>query len=109
MVADADAHRVIDVEDGRSEQQVIDFSYKLEEKGGECEKIEYASSDMSSAYRSEIAFCFPKAKHTVDKFHVKKLMLDALDEVRRTEQKSKKKKEVISRKLLMIPENKQTE
>ena len=109
VVADADARRVIDVEDGRSEQQVIDFSYKLEEKGGECEKIEFASSDLSSAYRSGIEFCFPNAKHTVDKFHVKKLMLDALDEVRRSEQKSKKKKDVISRKLLMIPENRQTE
>ena len=109
VVADADTRRVIDVEDGRSEQQVIDFSYKLEEKGGECEKIEFASSDLSSAYRSGIEFCFPNAKHTVDKFHVKKLMLDALDEVRRSEQKSKKKKDVISRKLLMIPENRQTE
>lgn len=109
VVIDAEKRRVIDVEDGRGEKQVIDFSYKLEEKGGKCEKIEYASSDLSRAYRSGIKFCFPKAKHTVDKFHVKKLMLDAMEEVRKTEQRKQRSKTKISRKLLMIPQSKQSE
>lgn len=108
VVVDAQKRRVIDVEDGRSEQQIIDFSYQLEKKGGSCEKIAYVSSDLSSAYRLGFQFCFPNAQHTVDKFHVKKLLLDAMDEVRKSEQQEQKAKRRISRKLLMIPEAKQT-
>jgi len=110
VIIDAAKRRVIDVEPGRSEETVIDFSYKLEAKGGDCEKIMYASSDMSKAYRAGIQFCFPKAKHTVDKFHVKKLMLDAMDEVRRSEQKEQQSKLLhLGRRLLMIPEARQEE
>lgn len=72
VIIDAEKRRVIDVEEGRGKQQVIDFSYKLEEKGGSCGKVSFVSSDLSAPYRSGIQFCFPNAKHTVDKFHVKK-------------------------------------
>jgi transposase len=110
VIVDAQKRRVIDVEPGRSEDTVIDFSYKLEEKGGDCENILFASSDMSRAYRSGIHFCFPKAKHTIDKFHVKKLMLDAMDEVRKSEQQEQKSKLLhLGRRVLMIPDAKQTE
>lgn len=108
VIIDAAKRRVIDVEDGRAAQQIIDFSYKLEEKGGSCEKISFVSSDLSSAYRTGFQFCFPNAKHTVDKFHVKKLLLDALDEVRKSEQQEQKIKRKFSKKLLMIPETRQT-
>ena len=108
VIIDAAKRRVIDVEDGRAAQQIIDFSYKLEEKGGSCEKISFVSSDLSSAYRTGFQFCFPNAKHTVDKFHVKKLFLDALDEVRKSEQQEQKIKRKFSKKLLMIPETRQT-
>ena len=109
VIIDAAQRRVIDVEDGRAAEQIIDFSYKLEEKGGNCEKISFVSSDLSTAYRLGFQFCFPNAKHTVDKFHVKKVLLDALDEVRKGEQQEQKSKRNISRKLLMIPAGKQTE
>ena len=93
----------------RGQQQIIDFSYKLENKGGSCGNIAFVSSDLSSAYRSGFQFCFPNARHTVDKFHVKKLLLDALDEVRKSEQQAQNTKKKISRKLLMIPVARQTE
>ena len=109
VIIDAAQRRVIDVEDGRAAEQIIDFSYKLEEKGGNCEKISFVSSDLSTAYRPGFQFCFPNAKHTVDKFHVKKVLLDALDEVRKGEQQEQKSKRNISRKLLMIPAGKQIE
>ena len=110
VIIDAAKRRVIDVEPGRSENTVIDFSYKLEAKGGDCEKILYASSDMAQAYRAGIQYCFPKAKHTVDKFHVKKLLLDAMDTVRRREQQEQKSKLLhLGRRVLMIPEAKQNE
>jgi len=104
VILDAMARRVIDVEQGRGSDTVVKFSYKLEERGGDCNRIEQVSSDMSKAYMSGIAECFPNAKLTIDKFHIKKLLLDAMDEVRQAEQRQNKSRELNnSRKLLMIP------
>jgi transposase len=110
VIVDAEARRVIDVEQGRNDQTVIDFSYKLESKGGNCEKIRFATCDMSKAYMNGINECFPYAKLTIDKFHVKKLMLEALDNVRKAEQKEHRSRELLcSKKLFMIPETRQSE
>jgi len=105
VVCDAKARRVIDVEDGRGSEQVGQFSCKLEEKGGDCNKIRQVASDMSGAYLKGVADCFPKAKSVIDKFHVKKLLLDAMDKVRREEQGKEWKQRKMGRKLLMIPES----
>lgn len=110
VVVDANKKRVIDVEPGRTEQTVIDFSYKLMAKGGDCNNILNVSSDMSKAYKNGIEISFPYAKITIDKFHVKQLLLKAMDEVRKEEQKEYKGKVLFqSRKLLYIPETKQSE
>lgn len=109
VISDAKARRVIDVEEGRGALQVEQFSLKLEEKGGECNKIKQAASDMSGAYLSGIANCFPQAKAVVDKFHVKKLMLEAMDKVRREEQGKEWKQRKMGRKLLMIPQARMNE
>ncbi|MFA5675644.1 MAG: ISL3 family transposase [Christensenellales bacterium] len=110
VIVDAAARRVVDVEEGRSDQTVIDFSYKLEAKGGASEKIAYVTSDMSKAYMSGVQECFPYAMLTIDKFHVKKLMLEAMDEVRRAEQKEHRSKVLLnSKKLLMIPQGRQSD
>jgi len=109
IVCDANARRVIDVEDGRGAAQVEQFSLKLEIKGGDSNKIKHAVSDMSGAYLSGIADCFPNAKSIIDKFHVKKLMLDAMDKVRREEQGKERRQRKAGRKLLMIPESRMNE
>jgi len=110
VIVDAEARRVIDVEEGRSDQTVIAFSHKLEQKGGDCERVAFVTSDMSKAYMNGVQECFPCAKLTIDKFHVKKLLLDALDEVRKDEQRAYRSKELHnSKKLLMIPETRQSE
>jgi transposase len=109
VVCDAAARRVIDVEEGRSAQQVWDFSLKLEEKGGDCNKINQVASDMSAAYLKGIADCFPKATAVIDKFHVKQLLLNAMQEVRRDEQGKEARSRKAGRKLLMIPEGRMTE
>ncbi len=110
VVSDAIARRVIDVEDGRDADTIEAFSEKLEKKGGDCEKIKVFVSDMSPAYLSGRDLCFPKAIQIIDKFHVKQLMLKAMDDVRKTEQgKQISKKRSSGKKLLMIPESRQTE
>jgi len=110
IVSDATAHRVIDVEDGRDAGTIEMFSYKLEQKGGDCNKIKQFVSDMSAAYISGKEFCFPNARLIIDKFHVKQLLLKAMDTVRREEQgRGKSKSRKSGKKLLMIPESRQTD
>ena len=110
VVCDAKARKVIDVEDGRDAQTIVNFSYKLEEKGGNCEKIKLFVSDMSSAYESAKEMCFPNAMQVIDKFHVKQRMIEAMDQVRQEEQGQKLSRSKKSgKKLLMIPESRQTE
>ena len=105
VVIDAVRRRVIDVEEGRSAQQVWDFSLTLEAKGGDCAKVTQVASDMSSAYLSGIHDCFPSAQVVIDRFHVSQLMRNAMDEVRREEQGAKTSRSRSSgKKLLMIPE-----
>lgn len=109
IVSDATARRVIDVEEGRDAETLEKFSYKLEAKGGDCNKIKQVVSDMSKAYISGKELCFPKARLIIDKFHVKQLIIKGMDMVRREEQgKEKNKRRDAGRKLLMIPDGRQT-
>lgn len=101
---------MIDVEEVRDAQTVVNFSYKLEEKGGSCSKIKTFISDMSSAYKSTKEECFCQSAQVIDKFHVKQEMLKAIDEVRKEEQGRKTSSgREFGKKLLMIPESRQTE
>lgn len=110
IVSDAIARRVIDVEEGRDAQTIEKFSYKLEQKGGDCSKIKQVVSDMSAAYISGKDLCFPNARLIIDKFHVKQLLLKAMDTVRREEQgREKSRSRKSGKKLLMIPQTRQTE
>lgn len=110
IVTDPDTRRVIDVEDGRSSQQVWDFSIKFENQGGDCLKVTQAACDMSGAYLSGIRDCFPKAQIVIDRFHVSQLMRKAMDEVRREEQGKKVSRSRKSgKKLLMKPQRKMDE
>lgn len=106
VVIDGEERRVIDVEEGRGKESVEAFSYRLEERGGDCNKIKTMASDMSRAYLSARQDFFPKAVSIIDKFHVKKLLLDAMEQVRRSEQQLARRKRGQGRKLLMIPEHK---
>lgn len=110
VISDIRARRVIDVEEGRDADAVVRFSYELEKKGGNCNGIKEFVSDMSAAYKSGKDECFPSAKQVIDKFHVKQLMLKAMDEVRQEEQGKKfSRSRKAGKKLLMIPETRQTD
>ncbi len=108
VVSDADARRVIGVEEGKGIESVNAFSLKLEEKGGKSEEIQAVSCDMSRAYLEAKELCFPNALAVIDKFHVKQLMLKAMDKVRREEQGKLSRSRKAGRKLLMIPKGRMT-
>lgn len=109
VIIDADRRRVIGVEEGKDAGAVEAFSHKLEAKGGDCNKIELMVSDMSKAYLLAREVCFPKAKSVIDKFHIKKLLLDALEKVRKEEQRLVRYAKGTGKKLLMIPESRATQ
>lgn len=101
--------RVIGVEDGRDLSAVERFSYDFMVRGGDCQQIKHASMDMSSTYLSGVKACFPEARIVYDHFHVKKLALEHMDEVRRMEQGRRfSRSRQAGKKLLMIPYGKMT-
>lgn len=111
VIIDAQEKKVIDIEEGKDKETVRQFAQKLEEKGGSKDKIEVVTSDMSTSFLPAIEENFENAKNVIDKFHVKKIMIDALDKVRKEEQKLSEDKNALFRKrrLLMIPESKLTD
>jgi len=108
IIIDAIKRRVIDVENGREKTTITQFADKLTAKGGDPEKAKTVTSDMSKSYMPAIAENFPNAENIIDKFHVKKVLIDALDKVRKEEQKTIADKRGLfqGRRLFMIPETK---
>ena len=108
VTVDPDERRVIDVQQGRSKASVQAMKDKLERQGGDATKIESVTCDMSAAYLSAVEEYFPNAKLAIDKFHLKQLFINALDEVRKEDQReaNEKRRLFASRRLLTIPESK---
>ena len=111
VVIDADQRRVIDVEPTREKSTISLFADKLEQHGGSREAISAVTSDMSKTYLPGIAENFPNALSVIDKFHVKQVLTNALDAVRRDEQKAVDDKRTLfkGRRLFMIPKGRMTE
>ncbi|MBP5632936.1 MAG: ISL3 family transposase, partial [Clostridia bacterium] len=110
LFIDADQKSVKDVEQGRDGSTIDRFAAYLAEKGGDPSKIQSVTSDLSRSFLPAIERNFVKAKHIVDKFHIKKLLIDAMDEVRKQEQKGSENKRnlFLGRRLFMKPESKMT-
>lgn len=63
--------------------------------------------DMSGSYQAATALCFLKATIVFDRFHVKKLILDGMDRVRREGQGKKlSRSHQAGKKLPMVPSSK---
>jgi transposase len=81
--------RVLFVAEGKDHRTVEAFRGDLVAHGGDPAGVVDFSLDMSSAFMKGIRTSFPGAMLTFDRFHVMKLMNDAIDEVRRHEQKQR--------------------
>ena len=88
LFVDIGRRKVVFVTDGKDAATVGAFAAFLEEHGGKKENIADASIDMGAAFIAGVKSNFPNAKITFDKFHVVKLVNDAVDEVRRGESKN---------------------
>ena len=72
---------------GKDAGTLTAFEEDLKAHGGCPEQIKEACCDMSPAFISGIEDTFQDAEITFDKFHVVKIINDAVDQVRREEQK----------------------
>lgn len=83
VVTDAATGRVVWVGENKSAETLGRF---FDELGPERRKqLQVVCMDMSKAYRRAVQDWVPHAKIVYDRFHVVKLLLDAVDEVRRAE------------------------
>ena len=88
LFVDIARRKVIFVADGKDAATVGAFAAFLEKHGGKKDNITDTSIDMGAAFIAGVKSNFPNAKITFDKFHVVKLVNDAVDEVRRGESKT---------------------
>lgn len=83
---DLDAHRVIFSTPGRDSGAIQAFKEDFCAHGGKPEAITDISIDMSQAFIKGVSDEFPQARITYDRFHLVKIVTDAVDKVRREEQ-----------------------
>jgi transposase len=84
---DMDESKVIYVTKGKDSETIKEFKEEIPAHLENSKNIENFSTDMSPAFIKGIKDNFPHAAITFDKFHVMKLMNEAVDKTRREEQK----------------------
>jgi len=88
LAADAEARRVLFVTEGRDAAAILELAADLEAHGCPPERIESVSIDMSPAFIQGVTRYLPEAQITFDKFHVIAHASQAVDRMRRIEQRS---------------------
>jgi transposase len=88
LFVDIDRARVLYATEGKDAATVAAFTEDLKAHGGDPDKVTEACIDMSQAFIKGTAESLPKAEVTFDRFHAVKIINDAVDKVRRTEQKA---------------------
>ncbi len=78
---------MIHVTKGKGKATLQSIQQHLETKGVEKEQVKQISMDLSPSFIAGAAESFPAAQITFDRFHVVKLLNEAMDQVRITERK----------------------
>ncbi|MCA1681852.1 MAG: ISL3 family transposase [Actinobacteria bacterium] len=89
IFADMMRGRVLFATEGRDCATVARFATDLAEHGGDPDTVTDTSSDMSTAFISGITQHLPNARKTYDRFHLQAKLSEAVDDVRRTEVKTR--------------------
>lgn len=82
---DLDTSRIIYIADGKKASTIKEFKEFFEKHKGKIENVTDITCDMNMGFTTEIKRTFKKAKITYDKFHVVKVINEALDKVRKSE------------------------
>lgn len=89
LFVDVERSRLLFATETREASTVGAFRHDLEQHGGNASAIKEFCLDMWPAYLKGIRDSFPSASVTFDKFHVMKLLNEAVDKVRRAEQRER--------------------
>jgi transposase len=85
VFVDLDNSKVIHVCEGKDSEAITSFKEDYEGHNGSAKNVTNFCCDMSPAFISGIEANFENAAITFDRFHVMKLMNEAIDQVRREE------------------------
>ena len=85
LFCDMDKGKLLFATEGKDKLTVKAFSEDLKLHGGDPKNITQACSDMSPAFISGIKTYLPEAEITFDRFHIMKILNEAVDSVRREE------------------------
>ncbi len=88
VFVDLDRAKVIFATPTREKKVMAEFKTDLEAHAGKAERVINFSADLWRPYRDGIQENFPNAALTIDRYHVIQLLNQAVDEVRRREQRS---------------------
>jgi transposase len=86
---DVDNGNVIHVAEGRKEDTMKSLVDAMQKQGVKSEQVETICMDMSTSFISGAKKYFPKSQIAFDRFHIKKLLNDSVDQVRRAETKER--------------------
>lgn len=89
LVVDMVEKKVLFATAGKDHEVLEAFKSDLETHGGDAKKVKEASLDMSKAFVKGLREYFHQAHLTFDRFHVMKLLGEAVDEVRKNEVKTR--------------------
>jgi transposase len=87
VVVDMNERRTIFATPGKNAKCIENLKDHLSEKGCEPEQITQVSIDMSPSFITGVIQNFPEAKITFDKFHITKIINEAMDSVRKAERR----------------------
>lgn len=87
IVADIDQRRVLHATPGKDKSTILRIKEHLEDKKVDLEHITDACIDMSPSFITGLTQYFPNTAITFDKFHVVKLLNEAMDKLRKLEYK----------------------
>lgn len=85
LFVDMKKRKTIFIAEGKSSQTVENFTDDLEKHNGHAQNIVNVSCDMSPAFIKGVRENLPNAEITYDKFHILKIINDAVDKVRKKE------------------------
>ena len=87
LFVDIDQARVLFATEGKDADTIAAFAEDMAAHGGDSKAVSEVCIDMSPAFIKGTAKHLPNAAITFDKFHAVKIVNDAVDQVRRAEQK----------------------
>ena len=85
MIVDLVQRKTVHIAEGKGSTVLESFAQELVRRGGTVANIVTVSQDMSPSFKLGVEKNFPKAKIVYDRFHVMKMISEALDTVRKGE------------------------